>query len=260
MSARIHIVNDQAQKVAAAHGVSAKPSLTVDAALNSLLSEGLKKTTKLSATNMNVFHGLENTIFPKDFAVNVTVQLQRDKDLELPHRLKLANEVRDTVAEELQSVFRGGQPGEKDDADATLVVRILLVSDGSSKGSRWLGGVGSAKLTLAWFLVSNCSSGEVATGKQIYLTEDSSPAASSGLDHWEISSAIVRSMARNASTQIVEEVASEIVSWKQQQGEGSMKEVHQEPAVTKEKEHEEHDVGEDKFSLLQRVMKGLTQV
>lgn len=260
MSAKIHIVNDQTQKVAAVLGVSAKPSLTVDAALNSLLLDGgLKKTTKLSPTNMNVFHGLENNLFPKDFAVKVTVQLQRDKDLELPHRLKLANEVRDTVAEELQSVFRGGQPGEEDDADATVVARVLLVSDGSSKGSRWLGGVGSAKLTLAWFLVSNSSSGEVATGKQIYLTEDSSPAASSGLDHWEISSAIVRSMARNASTQIVEEVASEIISWKQQ-GEGSMKEVNQEPAMTKEKAHEEHDVGEDKFSLLQRVMKGLTQV
>ena len=46
-------------------------------------------------------------------------------------------------------------------------------------------------------------------------------------------------------------MASEIVAWKQK-----MLLVHEEPR----KLHEEHDVGEDKFALLQRLMKNLSQI
>ena len=52
-------------------------------------------------------------------------------------------------------------------------------------------------------------------------------------------------------SQIEEEVASEIVAWKQK-----MLLVHEEPR----KLHEEHDVGEEKFDLLQRLMKNLSQI
>ena len=176
------------------------PGLTVDAALQTLQSPGgLKKTVKLPSNNMDVFRGSKDSLFPKDMAVQVIVDIQRGKDMQLPHRKKLAEEVQETVKNELESVFRG----PKENSDATLVVTILLVSDGSSKGSRWLTGVGRAKLTLAWLLVAD-QTGQVATGKQLYFTADCSPIASSEyeLDHWGYTSAIVRSLARNASNQV----------------------------------------------------------
>ena len=148
---------------------------------------------------MDVFRGSKDSIFPKDMEVRVIMDIQREKDMQLPHRKKLAEEVQETVKNELESVFRGA----KENSDATLVVTILLVSDGSSKGSRWLTGVGRAKLTLAWLLVAD-QTGQVATGKQLYFTADCSPIASSEyeLDHWGYTSAIVRSLARNASNQV----------------------------------------------------------
>jgi hypothetical protein len=197
---KLHIIHPMAeQPVAAAFvGTAPTPGLTVEAALQTLKSSGggLKKAAKLSSTNMDVFHGLEGRLFPKDMAVRVTMDV-REKDMQLPHRKKLASEVQETVKAELASVFRRG----KENSDATIVVRILLVSDGSSKGSRWKAGVGKAKLTLAWFLVSD-KTGEVATGNQLYLTADCTPAASSELDHWEYSSAACRTLARSASHQV----------------------------------------------------------
>ena len=57
--------------------------------------------------------------------------------------------------------------------------------------------------------------------------------------------------------QIEEEVASEIVAWKTSATPQKRTElVHEEPR----KLHEEHDVGEDKFALLQRLMKNLSQI
>lgn len=176
------------------------PGLTVEAALQTLRSSGgLKKTVKLSSNNMDVFRGSNDSIFPKDMAVQVIMDIQREKDMQLPHRKKLAEEVQETVKNEMESVFRGG----KETSDATLIVYILLLSDGSSKGSRWLTGVGRAKLTVAWLLVAD-QTGQVATGKQLYLTADCSPIASSEyeLDHWEYTSAIVRSLARSACHQV----------------------------------------------------------
>ena len=176
------------------------PGLTVEAALQTLRSSGgLKKTVKLSSNNMDVFRGSNDSLFPKDMAVQVIMDIQREKDTQLPHRKKLAEEVQETVKNELESVFRGG----KETSDATLIVYILLLSDGSSKGSRWLTGVGRAKLTVAWLLVAD-QTGQVATGKQLYLTADCSPIASSEyeLDHWEYTSAIVRSLARSACHQV----------------------------------------------------------
>ena len=49
-------------------------------------------------------------------------------------------------------------------------------------------------------------------------------------------------------------MASEIVAWKQKKQRTEL--VHEEPR----KLHEEHDVGEDKFALLQRLMKNLSQI
>ena len=197
---KLHIIHplETQQPVAAAFDTTAPtPGLTVDAALQSLQSSGggLKKTAKLSSTNMDIF--CDDRLFPKDMSVQVSMDGVREKDMELPHRKKLAEEVQETVKAELESVFRG----EKENSDATVVVRILLVSDGSSKGSRWKTGLGKAKLTLAFFLVSD-KTGVVATGKQLYLTADCTPAASSELDHWEYTSAMVRSLARSACHQV----------------------------------------------------------
>ena len=199
---KLHIIHplETQQPVAAAFDTTAPtPGLTVDAALQSLQSSGggLKKTAKLSSTNMDIFYGSNDRLFPKDMSVQVSMDGVREKDMELPHRKKLAEEVQETVKAELESVFRG----EKENSDATVVVRILLVSDGSSKGSRWKTGLGKAKLTLAFFLVSD-KTGVVATGKQLYLTADCTPAASSELDHWEYTSAMVRSLARSACHQV----------------------------------------------------------
>lgn len=198
---KLHIFHPlETQPVAAAFDATAPtPGLTVDAALQSLQSSGggLKKTAKLSSTHMDIFYGSNDRLFPKDMSVQVSMDVRREKDMQLPHRKKLAEEVQETVKAELESVFRG----EKENSDATVVVRILLVSDGSSKGSRWKTGLGKAKLTLAFFLVSD-KTGVVATGKQLYLTADCTPAASSELDHWEYTSAMVRSLARSACHQV----------------------------------------------------------
>lgn len=197
---KLHVIHpSETQPVAAAFDATTPtPGLTVDAALQTLQSSGggLKKTAKLSSTNMDIFHGVKDRLFPKDMAVKVTMDV-REKDLSLPHRKKLAEEVQETVKTELESVFRGG----KENSDATVVVRILLVSDGSSKGSRWKAGLGKAKLTLAWFLVAD-KTAVVAAGKQLYFTADCTPAATSELDHWEYSSATVRSLARSACHQV----------------------------------------------------------
>ena len=197
---KLHIIHPlETQPVAVAFEATAPtPGFTVDAALQTLQSSGggLKKTAKLSSTNMDIFHGSKDRLFPKDMSVQVSMDV-REKDMQLPHRKKLAEEVQETVKTELESVFRG----EKENSDATVAVRILLVSDGSSKGSRWKTGLGKAKLTLAWFLVSD-KTGVVATGKQLYLTADCTPAASSELDHWEYASAMVRSLARSACHQV----------------------------------------------------------
>ena len=197
---KIHVIHpSETQPVAAAFDATTPtPGPTVDAALQTLQSSGggLKNTSKLSSTNMDIFDGLKDRLFPKDMSVQVSMDV-REKDMQLPHRKKLAEEVQETVKTELESVFRG----EKENSDATVAVRILLVSDGSSKGSRWKTGLGKAKLTLAWFLVSD-KTGVVATGKQLYLTADCTPAASSELDHWEYASAMVRSLARSACHQV----------------------------------------------------------
>ena len=197
---KLHIIHPlETQPVAAAFDTTAPtPGLTVDAALQSLQSSGggLKKTAKLSSTNMDIFRGSNDRLFPKDMSVQVSMDV-RQKDMTFAHRKKLAEEVQETVKAELESVFRG----EKENSDATVVVRIFLVSDGSSKGSRWKTGLGKAKLTLAFFLVSD-KTGVVATGKQLYLTADCTPAASSELDHWEYTSAMVRSLARSACHQV----------------------------------------------------------
>ena len=187
---------------------SAIESESVDSALASLVSNGLKKTA---------FDGID--LFPKDIAVNVSTQLQREKDRTLPHRSELATQVCDTVSTELQSVFRG----DSENAAATIFVRILLVSDGSSKGSQWKakGGLGKAKLTLAWFLVAN-ESNKVVLANQIYLTGYCSLAANS-LDHLEFSGAVVRSLGRNGAAQIEEELTSAIIDLKQNPRQGLQK-------------------------------------
>ena len=223
---------------------------SVDSALATLITNaGIKRNARLPNSKMNLFDGVN--IFPKDVAVNVSTQLQREKDMNLPHRRELATQVCDVVASELKQVFRG----EEEKADATVVVRILLVSDGSSKGSRWKGkgGIGTAKLTLAWFLVHN-KSGEVASARQIYLTEDCSPAkASPDLDHLEFSGAAVRSMARNAAAEIEEVLTCDIINWKQNK-------PTEKKALKKKAEHEDHEVGEEKMTLLNKMMKKLTQI
>ena len=140
---------------------------------------------------------------------------------------------------------------------------MVKVSDGSSLGSRYKakGGIGTAKITLEWFVVINNKSGHnVVFAKQIYLTKDCS-AANSALDHLEFSAAVVRSLARDAAAQIEEEVTLDIVQYQKQQQQTDGGEEAATKLASKDKYVKEpHEVGEDKFTALKRLMKKLTQI
>ena len=186
---------------------SFRPSPDVNAVFQLLEEEGLKGSHKGEQKNMKVL-GDYQQVFPKDICVYVDVNLEREKDRELPDRVKLAKEVQETVADELTIVFKG------DTNDGTvLCVRVLLLSDGSSLGHRWMAehGVGEAKLTLAYCLQS--SSGEVAMANQLYAKEDCTP-GSKDVCFREYTAAVLRTMARNLAGDIAEEVTNEIMHWK----------------------------------------------
>ena len=131
------------------------------------------------------------------------------------------------------------------------------MSDGSSLCSRY--NIGTAKVTLRLFLVANNKSGhDVASAKQIYLTKDCS-AANSALDHLEFSAAAVRSLARDAAAQIEEEVTLNIVQYQKKQQTGG-EEAATKLASKDKYVKEPHEVGEDKFTALKRLMRKLTQI
>ena len=135
---------------------------------------------------------------------------------------------------------------------------ILKVSDGSSLGSRYKakGGMGTAKVTLAFFLVSGHN---VASAKQIYLTKECS-AANSALNHLEFSAAAVRSLARDAAAQIEEEVTLDIVQYQKKKQQTGGEEAATKLASKDKYVKEPHEVGEDKFTALKRLMRKLTQI
>lgn len=143
---------------------------------------------------------------PRIGAVHVDVELAREKDQKLPHRVELANQVRDVVEEKLLGqVTPGGR--------LSLYVRVLLVSDGTSGASRrFNSGVGSAKVTLAYCLLDNGNSQQVALANAVYHTKDCQ-----GLDldnYWELSSAVVRSLADQASQHIISQITFHLHQWK----------------------------------------------
>ena len=130
------------------------------------------------------------------------------------------------------------------------IIIILKVSDGSSLGSRYKakGGIGTAAITLEWFLVANNKSGhDVASAKQIYLSKDCS-AANSALDHLEFSAAAVRSLARDAAAQIEEEVTLDIVQYQKKKQQTGGEEAATKLASKDKYVKEPHEVGEDKFT------------
>lgn len=185
-----------------------RPSPEVNATFELLEEEGLKESHQGTQNNMDSL-GEPEQVFPKDIGVYVDVSLEREKDRELPDRVKLAKDVQDTVADELKAIFQGSVT----DNGTLLFVRVLLLSDGSSLGHRWMAekGVGEAKLTLAYCLQS--SSGEIAMANQLYATEDCAE-GSKDVSFREYSAALVRSMARNLAGDIAEEVFNAIMRWK----------------------------------------------
>ena len=97
---------------------------TIESAEAELISKSggtLKKNTQLLHSIPYICHGINN-LSPQDIAVDTSIQLQREKDMALPHRRELAIQVRDTIASELQNVFRG----DIENADVILLIRILL--------------------------------------------------------------------------------------------------------------------------------------
>jgi len=181
-----------------------------------LQEDGLKAQnharTTMRTTNMDVLFRdgalmmLEST---NTIGVHVDVGIARDKDQSLPHRVKLAEEVREIVENELQTKLNSKNQQEKP-SPLLLSVRVVLLSDGSSLGRRFTAGPGEAKLTLAYCLQSR-SSGQVGMANQLYATEDCS---SADLDsYWEYSSAVVRSMARKLANNIADEVTTGIADW-----------------------------------------------
>mmetsp|Transcript_35795 Transcript_35795/g.73196 ORF Transcript_35795/g.73196 Transcript_35795/m.73196 type:complete len:216 (-) Transcript_35795:162-809(-) len=180
-----------------------------------LQADGLKNCKKSSQTNMDVL-GNHKRVFPKNMGVFVDVSLAREKDSSLADRAKLAEEVQRNVLSELQEIFRGDEPheGSQLDGEVVLCVRIVLVSDGTSSGHRWMAehGVGKAKLTLVYCLQS-ARTGEIAMANQLYACEDCE-AGSKDICFREYSAAVVRTLARNLAGDIAEEVTNEIIHWK----------------------------------------------
>ena len=133
------------------------------------------------------------------------------------------------------------------------------MSDGSSLCSRY--NIGTAKVTLRLFIVANNKSGhyDVASAKQIYLSKDCS-AANLALDHLEFSAAAVRSLARDAAAQIEEEVTLDIVQYQKKKQQTGGEEAATKLASKDKYVKEPHEVGEDKFTALKRLMWKLTQI
>jgi hypothetical protein len=161
-----------------------------------------------------LFRNVVTSTAADTIGVHVDLGIARDKDQSLPHRVKLAKEVREIVENELQTQLKTSN--DQDSSLLLLCVRIVLLSDGSSLGRRFTAGPGEAKLTLAYCLQSR-SSGQVGMANQLYATENCS---SADLDsYWEYSSAVVRSMARKLAKNIAEEVTTGIADWKLHQKE-----------------------------------------
>jgi len=205
MNNKVHIEED-ADNVKTA---SFRPSPVVNATFQLLEEEGLKGSHKGEQNNMDALGEYEQ-VFPKDISVYVDVNLEREKDRELPDRVKLSKEVQETVTNELKTIFQGNT----DDGKTTLCVRVLLLSDGSSLGHRWMAekGTGKAKLTLAYCL--QATGGDVAMANQLYATEDCAPGSKDELCFREYTAAIIRTMARNLAGDIAEEVSNAILQWK----------------------------------------------
>lgn len=143
---------------------------------------------------------------PKIGCVRVDVQLVRERDKKLPHRVELANQVSSLVSKRLlEHTFPGGK--------LQLFVRVLLVSDGSSSASRrFTSGVGDAKVTLAYCLLTDEATEEVALAATVYHTKD---CRSFDLDnYWELSSAAVRSLADTAARHIISQITFHLQQWK----------------------------------------------
>jgi len=147
---------------------------------------------------------------PKVGTVQVDIQLAREKDQKLPHRVELAKQVRDTVQEKMME-------HTTKDGSLRLRVRVLLVSDGTSVASRrFTSGVGTAKLTLVYCLQQQQQQqqeeGRVALANMVHETET---CQALDLDnYWESSSAVVRSLARKAAQKIISQVTFHLVQWK----------------------------------------------
>ena len=211
-----------------------RPSMETEEMFQALQGDGLKSNKKPDIADLSE----HDRVPPKEVAVYVDVRLEREKDRNLPHRVMLANQVRDTILTELQSTFHGGKKDHLSPDDLVLCVRVLLVSDGSSKGRRWTAahGVGSAKLTLAYCLQSNVT-GKVTAAHQLYATENCAPGASD-VCFREYSEAVLRTMARSMADEIKNEVGNEITQWTKPACKGTP-----EPKVKEVQFFDKHDWG-----------------
>jgi hypothetical protein len=186
------------------------PSEAAEAVFARLKEDGLKDQNHAPAVDRvtNLDHLDWEGVVHKNVGVRVDIQIARDKDQTLPHRVQLTQQVRDILEEEFLTI-----PWIRKNSTTTtplllLCVRIVLLSDGSSKGARrYTTHTGTAKLTLAYCLQS-VKSGRVGFANQLYEKED---CTSADLDtYWEYSSAIVRSMARKMAKEIGNEVANRL--------------------------------------------------
>mmetsp|Transcript_2512 Transcript_2512/g.3672 ORF Transcript_2512/g.3672 Transcript_2512/m.3672 type:complete len:254 (+) Transcript_2512:705-1466(+) len=213
---------DENIAVAVTKDFSFKPSEDAKDVFEILKASGLKKNKKAENLVVDIFD--HTKLFPANIGLCVEANLARKKDRSLPHRVKLAGDVQETILTELQTAFPGGlRSGTLDkkdnDFEGVICVEVLLVSDGSSLGRRFSAknGVGTAKLTVAYCLQS-AKSGKVAAANQLHVREDCAP-GKDDISYWEYCSAVVRSMARKVAGDIAEEVTSDMVSWKMQKKE-----------------------------------------
>ena len=184
-----------------------------------------------------VFEG--RTDSPMIGRVFVDVDLAREKDKKLQHRVALAKQVQDVVNEELS--YHLSPEGTLD-----LFARVLLVSDGSSGASRrFTTGVGTAKVTLAYCLLDRDAGQEVALASTVYHSK-----SCQGLDldnYWELSSALVRSLASSAAQHIISQITFHLQQWK-----SHFKENHDLLEKIEAKLAQEENLNEDEYAFAAR--------
>jgi hypothetical protein len=146
-------------------GLKNAPTLAreeAESVFTSFLQAG-RRDNKCSQITMNLLLLQSKKYYEaSDVAPVVRVKLERPKDLLGRRRVDLSSKVANMMSNTLSSQFTGNPQT----ADLILLVRVVLVSDGSAASRRFLLGRGSAKLKVAYCLYSR-RTGELAMAKQL---------------------------------------------------------------------------------------------